>query len=105
MCCSLCPCGFFGVVLFGVFLSSHLTVWQGLTDNNMLPKGVLLAGPNAIQASVDFFEKSKSAHAVDEMMPIKAYERDLRKSDSDKARQALFNLKKSHEDLSKLMKK
>ncbi len=71
----------------------------------MLPKGVLLAGPNAIQASVDFFEKSKSAHALDEMMPIKAYERDLRKSDSEKAKQTLFNLKRSHEDLSKFVPK
>lgn len=71
----------------------------------MLPKGVLLAGPNAIQASVDFFEKSKSAHALDEMMPIKAYESTLRNSQSEKARQTLFNLKKSHDDLSKFVKK
>lgn len=77
---------------------------KGLTGDNMLPKGVLLQGPNAIQASLEFFERSKAKHKEDEMMPIKAYENTLKRSDSANARKALFNLKKSHDDLAALMK-
>lgn len=78
---------------------------KGLTGDNKLPKGVLLQGPNAIQASVDFFERSKEKHKEDEMMPIRHYENVLRKSDSESAKKALFHLKKSHEDLAQFLKK
>jgi hypothetical protein len=71
----------------------------------MLPKGVLLQGPNAIQASVDFFERSKAKHVEDEMMPVKHYESELRRSDSKKAQDALFKLRKSHENLTQYVKK
>lgn len=75
---------------------------KGLTGDNMLPKGVLLQGPNAIQASVEFFERSKAKHRDDEMMPLAKYEPQLRQSGN---RHALSLLKKSHEDLKALMKK
>ncbi len=78
---------------------------KGLTGSNMLPKGVLLQGPAAITASLEFFEHSKEKHAEDEMMPVKAYEASLRKSDSEQARKALFNLRKSHESMGQFVKK
>lgn len=75
---------------------------KGLTGDNMLPKGVLLAGPNAIQASLEFFEKSKEKHKQDEMMPKKHYERALQREDSLQAKQTLANLRKSHDQVLKL---
>jgi serine/threonine-protein phosphatase 2B catalytic subunit len=78
---------------------------KGLTGDNMLPKGVLLQGPNAIQASVDFFERSKEKHREDEMMPIEKYESELRHSGNKQAKRTLENLRKSHENLSQFVVK
>lgn len=75
---------------------------KGLTGDNKLPKGVLLQGPNAIQASLEFFERSKAAHREEEMMPVQKYETQLKESGRTKL---LGFLKKSHEDVKKGGKK
>ena len=38
-------------------------------------------------------------------MPVRAYEASLRRSDSEQAKKALFNLRRSHENLVQFVKK
>ena len=88
-----------------LLLQENVIKLKGLTGDNQLPKGVLLQGPNAIQASVDFFERSKEKHREDEMMPVAAYENELRNSGNAKAKRTLETLRKSHENLTQFVPK